>query len=182
MDEDADVHVEALYREHGHRVLAYLVRRTASPEDAADVMGEVMVTTWRRRPDLPASPDDVPWLFVVARNTLANHRRAAGRREQVAARLAAVVRQGAPDPTTAADTGVDVRRALDVLGPLDREIVTLNAWEGLTSAEIAVVLAMPAATVRSRLLRARRRLRTHLDADPVTDPGPALRHRAGQPG
>lgn len=122
----------------------------------------------------------MPWLFGVARNTLANHRRAVGRRGEVAARLATVVRQATSDHAGATDTGVDVRRALQRLDAVDREIVTLDAWEGLTSAEIGVVVGMPATTVRSRLLRARRRLRTTLAADP--EPVRDVLRSAGQPG
>jgi len=152
--------IEVLFREHGHRVLAYLARRVQPVEDAADLLSETMVITWRRRADIPAAPDDVPWLFGVARNVLANHRRAVERRGVATAQLAQVLVDVArPSSSDHVDAGLDARRALRELAELDREIVTLSAWEGLTSTEIGAVLDLPGATVRTRLARARQRLR-----------------------
>jgi RNA polymerase sigma-70 factor (ECF subfamily) len=58
-----------------------------------------------------------------------------------------------------------VREALAELPANDREVLVLTAWEQLTPAEIAVVLGVPAATVRTRLHRARNRLRERLAPD-----------------
>lgn len=157
-----DERIEVLLREHGPRVLAYLARQVPPVEDAADLVSEVMTTTWRRRADVP---DDVLWLFGVARNVLADHRRAAERRDTATVHLAQVLGDLAhPSTSDHVDAGLDVRRALQELSDSDREIVTLNAWDGLTSAEIGAVLELPAATVRTRLARARQRLRQLTEA------------------
>jgi RNA polymerase sigma factor (sigma-70 family) len=161
-----DEQIETLYREHGHRVLAYLARRVRPVEDAADLLSETMMTTWRRREDLPAAPDDVPWLFGVARNVLANHRRSTQRRDTATAHLAQVLTDLThPASSDHVDAGLDARRALSQLSDTDREIVTLSAWDGLTSTEISTVLGIPSATVRTRLARARQRLRQLMEAD-----------------
>lgn len=55
-----------------------------------------------------------------------------------------------------------VQAALDRLGERDRELLELTAWEGLEPREAAVVLGLPARTVRTRLSRARARLRAEL--------------------
>jgi RNA polymerase sigma factor (sigma-70 family) len=163
-----DEHIEVLYREHGHRVLAYLARRVQPVEDAADLLSETMMITWRRREDIPAAPDDVPWLFGVARNVLANHRRSTDRRNSATAHLARVLTDLAhPASGDHVDAGLDARRALSQLSDIDREIVTLSAWDGLTSAEISAVVGVPSATVRTRLARARQRLRQLMEADGV---------------
>jgi RNA polymerase sigma-70 factor (ECF subfamily) len=60
---------------------------------------------------------------------------------------------------------VTVRAALDVLGEDDREILRLATWEDLDPREIASVLGIPSPTARSRLHRARQRLRRILDDD-----------------
>jgi len=164
-ERSAEERVEQLYRIHGARVLGYLARRVHPTEDAADLLSEVMLITWRRRHDLPVSPEDVPWVFGVARNVLANHRRSSLRRLAATEDLAAHLRLLPLSECQGREAGMDLRAALARLDDLDREIVTLSVWEQLSSAEIAVVLTMPAATVRSRLARARARLRTSLDED-----------------
>lgn len=69
---------------------------------------------------------------------------------------------GRPEVIRPADStshAVEVREAINSLSPGDQTIVTLNAWEDLSSPEIADVLGMNPSTVRVRLLRARARLR-----------------------
>ncbi|GAB2578887.1 RNA polymerase sigma factor [Microlunatus antarcticus] len=154
--------VEDLYRQAGPAVLGYLTRRAATPEEAADLFGEVLVVLWRRRRDLPPAGQDRLWLFVVARNVLANHRRQAVRHRQAAAALAEQLRAVGTTPTEHGST-LNLRAALDQLDPVDREIIQLSVWEEFTSAEIGTVLDLPAATVRTRLRRARLRLRHDLD-------------------
>ena len=154
--------VEALFADHGSAVLSYLARRVASPEDAADLLSETILVAWRRRTNVPAPPNDRPWLYGVARNVLANHHRSNRRRDAATLALANLVSQvSVPAP----EVSLDVRHALASLEPLDREIVTLSAWEALTSGEIARVVNLPAPTVRGRLARARAVVRSALVVD-----------------
>ena len=163
--EEQTAQVEELYREAGPAVLGYLTRRVATTEEAADLLGEVLVVLWRRRSDLPPAGKDRLWLFVIARNVLANHRRRTVRHRQAAAALNEQLRTVA---TGAADTSrtLDLHAALDnldPLDPLDRDMIQLFIWERFTSSEIGTLLDMPPETVRTRLRRARERLRHDLD-------------------
>ena len=150
---------------HGPAVLGYLTRRVEVAADAADLLNDVLMTAWRRWDAVPTPPQDRPWLFGVARNVLANHHRSARRRDAATQALAQALRAvaaNAPEPTP---TVLDLRMAIQSLDPLDREILTLTAWEGLTSAEVATVVDLPSSTVRARLARARAQVRAHITND-----------------
>jgi RNA polymerase sigma-70 factor (ECF subfamily) len=150
---------EALYAEHFRPLLAYALRRTAQPANAADVVAETFLVAWRR---LDAVPEDRArlWLYSVAHRVLANHRRGLRRHERLGRRLGAVADERVVDDgTEAIGTAALVRDAMDQLPAEDHELLRLATWEGLSSPEIGVVLAIPPETVRKRLSRARRRLR-----------------------
>lgn len=157
---------ERIFRAHSNEILGYLARRTEPTEDAADLMSEVFATAWRRVDDLPPGDETRLWLYGTARKVLANHRRSRTRRDRLAGQLREAlvhhVRTGAAD-------GADprVRAALAGLPDGDRELLTLTAWEEMTPAEIAVVLDLSPATVRTRLSRARTRLRAALAVQDV---------------
>jgi RNA polymerase sigma-70 factor (ECF subfamily) len=147
---------EEIYREHVGAVAAYALRR-APREVAEDVVAETFLVAWRRLDRMPAEP--LPWLYGVARRTLANHRRSAARRASLVHRLQIEAPGGAV-------SAVD-ERLLDALRTLprrDREVLMLLAWEGLTPAEAAQVLGCSAVAYRIRLHRARKRLAVALDA------------------
>lgn len=151
---------EELFNLASEQVLGYLVRRVEQPQDAADLMAEVFSVAWRRIDTVPAGDEGRLWLFGVARNVLANHRRGRRRHDRLADRL----RGHLTDRARAAGFGTDpvaehVRAALDRLSPDDRELLMLTAWDQLTPAETAGLLGIAPATVRSRLSRARQRLR-----------------------
>src|SRR5690349_11352217 len=159
--------VEELYRTSGTAVLGYALRRSASREDALDVVAETFATAWRRRADLPVDPDQVrPWLFSIARrcmaNTVRSHRRAGRLGERLAAAFSGT---SVPDPSTVHEGRAESRLVLAALGQLapdDRELVTLIAWEGMTPGQAAAVLGVTAGTARVRLHRARLKLRAVL--------------------
>jgi RNA polymerase sigma-70 factor (ECF subfamily) len=151
---------ERLVRQNAELLLRYALRRT-SADDAEDVVAETFVVVWRRRADVPDPPDDVLWLYGVARRQLANSRRARRRREQLRLRL------GRERPPTA-EPGEDgraeaVREALDRLPAKDAELLRLLAWEGLSQRDAARVLGTTENAVALRAGRARRRLRASLD-------------------
>ena len=155
---------EALHRAHARAVLAFAIRRAASAEDAADVVADTFLVAWRRLDDVPDGDGARLWLYGVARRVAANHRRGARRRDRLGARLAEHLHPLllTPDVTATSDDVSAVRAALARLPEDDRELLQLVAWEGLTSTQIGTVMGVPAATVRTRVHRARNRLRAAL--------------------
>jgi RNA polymerase sigma-70 factor (ECF subfamily) len=161
--ERAEARFERLYAQHGRSVLAYAVRRSSDPQDAADVVAETFLVAWRRLHEVPGGQDARLWLYGVARHVLSNQHRSERRRERLAERLGqelSLALDALPRPDVA--TGA-VRAALERLGPEDREIVRLAGWEELTPREIAKVLGISQVSARSRLHRARRRMREALE-------------------
>lgn len=153
-----------LYTRHFDALLVYALRRVSRPEDAADVVADTFLVAWRRRSHLPGGDDAKLWLYGVARNLLANQRRGDRRRDRLGEalreRLAATQSLwSVPDLASDVAGEVTVRDALARLGELDREVLMLTAWEGLEPREIAEVLGTSAQAVRTRLSRARGRLR-----------------------
>ncbi|SBT37399.1 RNA polymerase sigma factor [Micromonospora auratinigra] len=148
-------------------LLAYAVRRVVQPEDAADVVAETFLVAWRRRRDLPGDGEARLWLYGVARRVLANHHRGGARRQRLGDRLRQRIGAAfAGDPGSEVPARLDVRAALGRLGELDREVLLLSVWEGLAPREAATVLGVSPAVVRSRLSRARARLRELVGDDP----------------
>jgi RNA polymerase sigma-70 factor (ECF subfamily) len=152
---------EQLYAECGHDVLAYALRRVAEPEDAADVVAETFLVAWRRLADVPGGARARPWLYGIARHVLANQRRGDRRRARLAGRLGAELAAAAPAESPTGE-GAALLRALERLGDDDREVLLLAAWEGLRAPAIGRALGISAVAARSRLHRARRRLRDQL--------------------
>lgn len=153
--------------------LLRFVRRRVHPSHAEDVVAEVFLVAWRRFDDRPAAADEVrPWLFGIARRTLANARRGAERREALAVRIAEAGDLESPARAAVLDADLIARR-LDVadawrrLRPADQEALALTVWDGLTGQQAASVLEISHTAYRLRLSRARKALRAELDAGPA---------------
>jgi RNA polymerase sigma factor (sigma-70 family) len=155
---------EVLYSANLSRLLAYAVRRTSTPEDAADVVAETFLVAWRRLDDVPAGDAARLWLYGTARRVLANQRRTDVRRTQLSDRLRAELTSLPQRPHTGLEELDAMRTALDRLRPGDRELLCLIAWEGLGPAELARVLGCSLNAGKIRTHRARRRLRRELAA------------------
>ena len=143
----------ALVRAHERDVHRFLVRRAG--QDAEDLTADVLTIAWRRRDDVPEGAE-LPWLYRTAGFVLANHRRK-GRPIPVE-HLPEIVDED--DPALRAVNDERVRLALGALSPRDRQIVLLNAWEGLTGQALADVLGVGRGGADAALSRARARLAT----------------------
>ena len=155
----------ALFDRHARVLFRYLVRRIG-PDEADSLLGEVFRIAFEKRSTYDCARTNArPWLYGIATNLVAKHRRSEARRMQATARLVA-------QSASASDAGDRVAAALDAadLWPRVAEAVTdlpegerdallLFAWEELGYDEIAAALDMPVGTVRSRLNRARMRIR-----------------------
>jgi len=141
---------ERIYAEHADAVRNYVRRR--APQDAVeDVVSEVFLVCWRRLDDVPRNA--LPWLYAVARNTLANERRRA-------ARVAPVEADRAYEPEPVGDSAL--AGAFAALSDADREVLRLVAWEGLSLRDAARVLECSPVACRVRYHRAKSRLSTRL--------------------
>jgi RNA polymerase sigma-70 factor (ECF subfamily) len=162
---------ENIFRRDARAILAYALRRTDRPEDAADVVSEVMLIAWRRIGDVPEDPEARLWLYGVARRVLANQRRSSRRRAALGDRLRSVVAsEFAEDLADAHMRQAAVREGLNALPEADREVLLLTAWEGLDANEVGVVMSVTPSAVRSRIHRARTRLRAELEDELNTAP------------
>jgi RNA polymerase sigma-70 factor (ECF subfamily) len=108
---------------------------------------------------------DLAWLYGVAANVLRNQWRTQRRYRAALARLPRAgyeddVAQAAADRLDDQARMKRLTKQLHVLPTIDQEVLSLCAWEDLSPREAAVALGIPEATVRTRLHRARKRLRT----------------------
>ena len=156
-----------VYASNFPALLAYAARRVDQPEDASDVVAETFLVAWRRRGHLPPHDEIRLWLYGVARRVLANHHRGGARRERLGERLRQrIVAAVSRDPAGEVPQRLQVRAALALLDEPDRELIMLTAWEGLQPREAAEVLGISAGAARTRLSRARARLREAIGDDP----------------
>jgi RNA polymerase sigma-70 factor, ECF subfamily len=159
-------HVRALHRYVGRRV---------QPAAVDDLVAETFAIAFDQRARYRREyPDARPWLCGIAANLVRNHRR----RERAGARaLARLDRQSALDDRQSALDGTEavavaraqahamrdeLAAAIATLRRGDRDALLLMAWAELSYEEIAKALGIPIGTVRSRINRARRRLRERL--------------------
>src|SRR5262245_31940225 len=152
-----------LFNENHRAVLAYALRRTTDPADAADVVGDVFTVVWRRISEVPKDPEARLWIFGVARMSLKNQQRGSLRRTRLSERMATVLRQELQtDPAESIVINAAIASAMKSLRPAELEVMQLTAWEGLEPKEIAHILDIPAITVRTRIFRARDHLKKAL--------------------
>ncbi|HEX8753841.1 MAG TPA: sigma-70 family RNA polymerase sigma factor [Solirubrobacterales bacterium] len=159
----AQIRFGQLYREQGRAVLAYALRRVDGREDAADVVAETFLVAWRRLGEVPLGDGARLWLYAVARRVIANLHRAERRRTRLGERLAESLRAELATRPAPAGEAAEVLRAMAGLGEEDRELLLLVSWEELTPSQAARVLDISALAARSRLHRARRRLRALME-------------------
>ncbi|MEU1459867.1 RNA polymerase sigma factor [Streptomyces sp. NPDC005727] len=153
------------YADDIHR---YIARRLGS-DTADDLMAETFVIAFqrRRRYDL-SRPHARPWLYGIATNLIGRHRRDEARRLRALSRMASLPeereKQAGPEDevTGAAETHGPLAGALAELPARYRDVLLVIAWGELDYAEAAQALGLPVGTVRSRLHRARAKLRRAL--------------------
>ncbi|GAA2788416.1 RNA polymerase sigma factor [Kitasatospora sp. CM 4170] len=167
-DQDA---LGELFDAHAQAVYGYALRTLGDWAAAEDVVSLTFLEAWRLRERLEPGDESLrPWVFGIATNVLRNTARAARRHRAAMARLPE--REAAPDfadeLVTRLDDGAQlaaVRRALASLRRTEREVFRLCVWMGLDYASAAEALGIPVGTVRSRLSRARTRLKSLTEAE-----------------
>ncbi|MDF3293017.1 RNA polymerase sigma factor [Streptomyces sp. RB6PN23] len=175
---DPNVFAE-LFDLYARTVYNHAFRLTADWSVAEDVMAATFMEAWRLRGKVdPEGGSLRPWLLGIATNLARNHCRSNRRYRAAATALAAAGPSAAEVPDHAEEVAgqVDDRRriaaALTAMGSLrrsEREVLVLCLWEGFEYADAAEALGIPLGTVRSRLSRARTKLRKLASAELMAD-------------
>jgi RNA polymerase sigma-70 factor, ECF subfamily len=156
-----------IYDRHAAVLLRFLGRR-AGAKVAEGLVGELFPIAFERRKTFDVSRGSaLPWLYGIGSNLLLKHRRGEARRLRASARMAA----GPPAADRRASAAAlearvlfsRVADAIETLPAGEREALLLFAWEELSYQDMAEALELPIGTVRSRLNRARGRLRELLE-------------------
>jgi RNA polymerase sigma-70 factor (ECF subfamily) len=180
---DSPAGFATIFDRHFDAVHAYVQRRVG-PDLADELSAQTFLVAFDKRAGYdPAQPDARPWLFGIATNLVRRHHRDEVRQLRAYARSAA-------DPVLDAFDGVEARldaskmrrELVDALSRVPAEeldALLLYAWAELSYPEIARALEIPTGTVRSRLSRARARLRAALDDSPPAPIGQPVPEEGG---
>jgi len=159
-------HLERLYR------LSY--RLTGARADAEDLLQEVLAKLYERRDELTSISDLGPWLGRVLYNRFVDDTRKHARKRLTLIDPASLDTHGrdcdcdGPHPELAAQQEFSIRQVRSALASLSiehRTVLLMHDTEGYTLLEIQAVTGVELGTLKSRLHRARARLRGLLEAD-----------------
>jgi RNA polymerase sigma factor (sigma-70 family) len=164
--DDSEQRFRGMFESRFPAIYAYAFRRLSGRhDDTLDVTSEVFATAWRRRETIPMEPNDLLWLYGVARRVVSRHQRGRMRSAHLIHRLEAeaIVRdpdlQGHPH-----SDGERIRASILELNPRDQEVLSLLLWEQLSQQEAAQVLGCSANAVAQRYRKAKLRLRKQLES------------------
>ena len=153
-----------LFDQHAPLIYRYLARR-AGRQVADDLVAETFLAALAKRDRYEHSrPDARPWLYGIATNLVGQHHRDEVRQYRIRQATPAEPEVPGHAERVAADVTAQAMRtllagALAALSPGDRDVLLLIAWEQLTYQEVSRALGIPVGTVRSRLHRARTKVR-----------------------
>ena len=154
--------VSAAWHAHERELLGYLRHRLSDDAAADDVLQDVFVKAMRHGPGFCRLDDPRAWLFQVARNALVDRARTSHPTEPLPLGSAEPVAEP-PEPLDPVDalTGC-LERTLGELSPEDSAILRACDLQGQTQREFARIHGLSLAAAKSRLLRARLRLRERI--------------------
>jgi RNA polymerase sigma-70 factor (ECF subfamily) len=149
-----------LFLRYKQPIYGFFRRRTADPHHAEELSQETFLVLLRAAARYEPRALFRTYLYAIAFKILRAHRRKTAFRATFFGQPKSI-----PDPAKqdATESALWVRRAVEKLDSLDREVLLLREFEQLSYAEIADLLQLPLNTVRSRLFRARTALRDLLD-------------------
>ena len=154
--------LEELYRRHEPWVTVRIGRRCADAGVVEEVVQDTFVAVWRSAGRYDGRGEVAAWVWGIAIHQLLQKLRP---RKNLMERLRLV----RPDVQASAEEQVllgvghgDLGRALDQLSPELRAVVQATVLDGLTTKEAAMLLGIPAGTVKTRMMRAKAQMREAL--------------------
>ncbi|GMU21699.1 MAG: putative alternative RNA polymerase sigma factor SigM [Phycisphaerae bacterium] len=150
-----------LYEQTSARIYSFLLRNTANPEDAADLLQETYLRVFRGIDRFHGKCSVATWIYQVALNQTRQWARLLNRRK---------VETNVPQERLSANceeasspSAIEIDDAISRLTKDERAMIILRHFEGMSYREIAHVLGKPPGTIASGLNRAREKLRELLE-------------------
>ena len=155
-----------LYGRHSARALRFLIRLVRDQSRAEDLMSDTFFDVWRQASRFEGRSSVSTWILSIARfKALSSMRKT--RERELEPEVAEAVEDDADTPEVTvqkASKAVAMRRCLETLSADHREIVDLVYYHEKSVEEAAEILAIPAATVKTRMFYARKKLAEALSA------------------
>lgn len=152
--------MQVLYARHSAHVFHFVRRFLGSSADAEDVVSDVFLDVWRRAGTFEGRARVSTWLLGIARNKAIDARKSRSG-DPWDESAAAAIEDPASNPEAdvqARDRSAVIRRCLMQLSPAHRDIIDLVYYRGKSIDEIAKLMRVPHATVKTRMFYARKRL------------------------
>jgi RNA polymerase sigma-70 factor, ECF subfamily len=152
--------MQVLYARHNVRVYRFIIRLTSNPSLAEDLVSEVFLDAWRQAATFESKSQVSTWLLAIARyKALSALRRRTD--DHLDDQMAASIEDTADSPETAVgikDRNSIVQKCLIQLSPAHREVIDLVYYHEKSVDEVAQIVGVPAATVKTRMFYARSKL------------------------
>jgi len=152
--------MQVLYARHNVKVYRFIVRLTGNQSLAEDLVSEVFLDVWRQAEGFEAKSQVSTWLLAIARyKALSALRRRTD--EHLDDQMAATIEDTADDPETAVgtkDRNTIVQKCLTQLSPAHREVIDLVYYHEKSVDEVARIVGVPPATVKTRMFYARNKM------------------------
>jgi RNA polymerase sigma-70 factor (ECF subfamily) len=149
-----------LFARYKQPIFGFFRRRVFEPAHAEELTQETFLALFRAAARYQPRALFRTYLYAISFRILRAYRRKAAFCATFFGQRTSVPEPGKHDAT---ESALWVRRAVEKLDPIDREILLLREFEQLSYAEISDLLELPLNTVRSRLFRARTALRNLLE-------------------
>jgi RNA polymerase sigma-70 factor (ECF subfamily) len=158
--------MQVLYARHHVRVFRFTLRIVRNEATAEDLISDVFLDVWRQAGKFEGRSAVTTWLLSIARfKALSALRRRP--EEELDDAQAEAIEDESDDPEVVAqkkDKGEALRRCLTALSPEHREVIDLVYYHEKSVEEVAAIVGIPEATVKTRMFYARKRLAELLKA------------------
>jgi RNA polymerase sigma-70 factor (ECF subfamily) len=158
--------MQVLFARHHVRVYRFVLRLVGNTATAEDLISEVFLDVWRQAAKFEARSSASTWLLAIARfKALSALRRKP--EEELDDETAAAIEDLSDNPEVAAqkrDKSAILRECLKGLSPEHREIIDLVYYHEKSVEEVAGIVGIPEATVKTRMFYARKKLSELLKA------------------
>jgi len=156
--------MQRFFSQYANDVYRFVMGRCGDSHLASDILNVVMLDVWRQADRFQGRSKVTTWLMGIARHKLIDHYRREQRHQHDELDTATVDPAPPSEQVVAAAQHAEwVKRCLEGLGGLQRDIVHLAFYQDMAYPEIAEIVECPVGTVKSRMFHAREALRRCLE-------------------